>query len=638
MSASHKEAPADPANGTGRPLYFRSAGNDLFGWLHETPRPAPVGVVVCAPFGYEAICAHRSLRAFAEEIARSGIPTLRFDYAGTGDSSDPEGTVDQVALWTQDILAAAQELKARTGVERVCLLGIRLGALLAARASIEAAAQGAPGLIESLICVGPVLSGRRYLRELRLTQRFGDGLSGSAEEGQGAARGGQNQLEAGGFCLPAATVEALGRLDLGSQPPPVRSMLILDNDKLPVAKRWSESLSGAGMAIRYLTMPGLVEMAMTPPHFAQVPHPMIEASCEWLAADAVAGAATAVPHDTGECAKEALALPDAILLATEYPDPSAAIRERAVFLPTDVPLFGIVTEPPACEKRRRCVILLNPAADYHIGASRMYVSLARRWATRGYYVLRMDLGGVGDSATRPGKIDDEVFPDEAIEDVRSAIDFMRARFGAADITVAGLCSGAYHALRAAAARLPIHRILMVNPLNFFWNKGQTLEQIQLADVAHNPGVYRRQALSLHAWRRLLTGDVDLTRIAGIYLQRLRLFGENSLRQGLRRLRIHLPNDLGWELEQIAQRGVRISFMFARGEAGIDLLEMQSGSTLDRLAATYRVRIVESGDHIFSRLEPRLLMEEALSDELFARPQRSGEAVSGAGRRAIGAAA
>src|ERR1700744_1146613 len=118
MSTSHRDPPSGHGHGTGRPLYFRSGENDLFGWLHQTPRHSPVGVVVCAPFGYEAICAHRSLRSFAEGIARSGIPTLRFAYAGTGDSSDPEGTVDEIAIWTRDIVAAAKELKARAGVER----------------------------------------------------------------------------------------------------------------------------------------------------------------------------------------------------------------------------------------------------------------------------------------------------------------------------------------------------------------------------------------------------------------------------------------------------------------------------------------------------------------------------------------
>src|SRR6202034_1024190 len=97
------------------------------------------------------------------------------------------------------------------------------------------------------------------------------------------------------------------------------------------------------------------------------------------------------------------------------------------------------------------VILLNAGADYHIGASGMYVGLARSWAQRGYVVLRMDLGGLGDSATRSGRPDDEIFPPAAIDDIRTAIEWMRGRYGVSEVTLAGVCSGAYHALQAAIA-------------------------------------------------------------------------------------------------------------------------------------------------------------------------------------------
>jgi hypothetical protein len=68
-------------------LYFDSGAHRLFGWYHRPSidKAADFGVVVCKPFGYEAICAHRSIRVFAEAAASLGAPTLRFDYAGTGD-------------------------------------------------------------------------------------------------------------------------------------------------------------------------------------------------------------------------------------------------------------------------------------------------------------------------------------------------------------------------------------------------------------------------------------------------------------------------------------------------------------------------------------------------------------------------
>ena len=86
------------------PLYFTSGGQTLFGWIHMPARERriDVGLVVCKPFGYDAVCSHRSLRAFAAASAAIGLPVLRFDYAGTGDSSDPDADTDQIAAWSAD--------------------------------------------------------------------------------------------------------------------------------------------------------------------------------------------------------------------------------------------------------------------------------------------------------------------------------------------------------------------------------------------------------------------------------------------------------------------------------------------------------------------------------------------------------
>jgi alpha-beta hydrolase superfamily lysophospholipase len=611
-------------HGIARPLYFKSDDNQLFAWLHgpAAPLASKVGVVICAPYGYESICAHRSIREFAETIAAAGIPAMRFDYSGTGDSAEIDESADQIALWTRDVIAAMRELRQQTGVERVCLLGIRLGAMLAALAAAECRA------VDSLILIGPVVSGRRYVRELRTTQLAGIALSGSSgsDSDPDAKSAAPKVLETGGFSLSTATLASLALVDLqATGAPPVRSMLIIDNDKLPSAKRWSESLSHSGVELDYTILPGLIEMAITAPQFAAVPRAMIDATREWLAATAMSGEAErtdGLPGDRWPAACDS-SLPVTLTLAENPNSRQLPITERPIFISSGAQLFGIVTEPPSDEKRRRAVILLNPGADFHIGASRMYVSLARRWARHGYVVVRLDLAGIGDSATRTGKVDDEVFPDEAMDDIRSAVEFIRSRYAIRDLALAGLCSGAYHALRAAAAGLNVNRILMVNPQNYFWKKGMTLDQIQLIEVVHNPGLYRRRMLSLRAWLRVFSGDVDMARIAAIYLQRLRLAGETMLREIARPLRIRLPNDLGWDLERIVANGIRVTFIFARGEPGINLLKLQAGSTLSRLGGRFRLRLIDGGDHIFSRRAPRSLMESALSEELYASADDAG---------------
>jgi hypothetical protein len=66
-------------------------------------------------------------------------------------------------------------------------------------------------------------------------------------------------------------------------------------------------------------------------------------------------------------------------------------------------------------------------------------------------------------------------------------------------------AGAHHSLRAAVAMLPVNRILLINPENFFWHEGATLDELQPADVVRNPSVYRERVYSATAGKRLLSG-------------------------------------------------------------------------------------------------------------------------------------
>jgi len=604
------------AIGSAQALYFNSGEHRLFGWLHRSLNGlrADVGVVVCQPFGYEAICAHRGMRAFAEAIAAAGMPALRFDYLGTGDSPEIDPEADQLQIWTQDVLAAAEELRLRTGVRHVCLLGFRLGALLATLAAAQS------NSVSALAVVSPIITGRRYLRELRTTRMAAALALDHSEpdpplDKQDARAGG---MEVSGFAFSAATLAALAKVDLSTlQSPPLPKMLVIDRATMPVAGAQAHSPEGEGRTTR-VALPGLVEMLMTPPQFAQAPKEMIAVTLDWLMK--LPGQVPAMPDRTAWRPISESGPTNELTLAGNASAPEVVRTERPVFFGADALLFGIVTQPPADEIRRRAVILLNAGADHHICASRLYVSMARRWAQHGYVVLRMDLAGLGDSGTRPGRAEDDVFPHEAVDDIRAAIEFLRSSYGIRDVTLAGLCSGAYHALRAAVAGLSVNRILMVNPQNYFWKPGETLRGLQLAEVVRNPGVYRERAFSLAAWKRMVTGQVNILRIAKIYLQRPLLAVESTLRDIARRLHIRLPNDLGTELEEIVARGVRVVFVFARDEPGIGLLKLQAGTSVKRLAERCCIHTINGGDHVFTRSGPRAMMEKIVSDELLARPE------------------
>src|SRR6476646_11899176 len=103
LIAPPEPAVADPAAPPTAPtaFYLASGGRPLFAWLH--PGRLGHGVVICPPVGHEQVHAHRSLRHLAEAINRRGLPVLRFDYHGTGDSAGSDADPDRLATWRQNV-------------------------------------------------------------------------------------------------------------------------------------------------------------------------------------------------------------------------------------------------------------------------------------------------------------------------------------------------------------------------------------------------------------------------------------------------------------------------------------------------------------------------------------------------------
>jgi alpha-beta hydrolase superfamily lysophospholipase len=593
------------------PLYFPSGERKLFGWLHARSDgpPASMGLVICKPFGFEAMSAHLSIRTFAESAADIGVPTLRFDYSGAGDSEDLPPAADQWDAWLQDILAAIDELRRRTGVHRICLLGFRLGATLA---TIVAARS--PN-VRALIAVAPIINGRRYLKELRTFERAAALSTHAAEAAQMPSReadlAGAGHMEVSGFFLNARTMSALQAVDLLALPaPPISDALIIDRDDLPGAQTWGELLAAATIRTQYRALPGFVPMMMRAPNLTEIPRAMIDAAQGWLSQDF--GWSGGESSDLNPRSVER----EAVLYLRD--DPAATLTEQPAMLRSDPLLFGIVTLPRPGEIRRRGVILLNSGGDHHIGPRRLYVSLAREWAKHGYVVLRMDLSGIGDSAPQPGKPVNDMFPSSAIDDIKLAVDIMRTRYHVRDVTLAGVCSGASHAIRTAMTGVAVDRLLLINPLIFFWKDGVNVADVQTWEVVQKPRAYLGQALSLAAWRRLLFGDVSIWRVAQIYFTRPLLAMQSAGRNLARALHIRLKEDLRWELNALKSRAIRIVFVFSKGDVGMRLLQLQTGLSEEQLGKRYCLRAVDGADHDFTRSGARAALARALSEELYVR--------------------
>ena len=148
-----------------RPAYFGLPGRELFG-IYEAPAAGASdrGVVLCHPHGRDYAAAFRAFRVLSGRLAAAGHHVLRFDYTGAGDSwGDAED--GSIAQWTEDIVMAIDALHRAHGCGEITLVGLRLGAMLAALAGIEC--QRA----DRVVLWEPVVDGRTYVADLEARHR-----------------------------------------------------------------------------------------------------------------------------------------------------------------------------------------------------------------------------------------------------------------------------------------------------------------------------------------------------------------------------------------------------------------------------------------------------------------------------------
>jgi pimeloyl-ACP methyl ester carboxylesterase len=559
-----------------RPVVF----DECFGWLH--PASGRTGVVLCNPFGYDALCTHRGWRKLAERLAAAGMPVLRFDYPGTGDAAGAEDDPGRVDAWIESIGAAVRRLRAWTGVERVALVGLRLGATLAALAAERS------GDIDALAMLAPPVTGRRYIRELRAHRQ--GWLSTSA--GAGAAHLDEDDpyVEAFGFGLHGADITRLSEVDLcRDTSAPARRVLLLDSSGTNLVAKLAQHYASHGVAVGQETFEESDKFFLEA-LYSEEPVDAYARVSAWLQAEALPGSPSArAAHSDPE---------------PELSLPRYRASERPVVFGR---CFGIHCAPAAPRAGVPAVLLVNTGAAHHIGDGRIAVLLARRLAAHGVASLRMDLGGLGDAVPAAEAITlDLLYSDGQRDDAAAGADWLAAR-GHARVVTFGVCGGAFVGLHASAVHPHVVGAYGVNLQKFTWDGPERSPGEQRVVSSKT---YWNALWDADKWRRALRGQTASSplQIVRVLSRRIVRRGWGALAGRIERMtgRVIAASEARVLLRRVQAKHVSVRLVYGDYDMGLEEARLQFGASFDGLRGLSRVRtaVLTGLDHALFTREAR----------------------------------
>ena len=507
-----------------------------------------VGVLIVPPVGYEYWSSHRTLRTLAERLAENGCLALRFDFDGTGDSAGDQWDPGRLEAWQGNIGQAADALRG-WGVARLVVIGLRFGGTLALT---QAAAVGA----DAVVAWAPVTRGSRYVRELQL-------LSLAVPETPDLLA--WSGVVQAGFVFSAETLAGFGAIDLGALPDrPAAKVLIVDRDDKPASVAVLDRLRALGVEPDHVVRPGADLFLDHPTEYATVPGDIVDDITGWVGHSGVSAETQDAP------ARRTIAA-----IAWQGDD----VEEEVVELGRPG-LVGILTRPPSGVSRGT-VVWLNSGSEHHVGPGRAWVEYARTLALSGCASLRVDFSGWGESPDlghAPGRPYDQ----HGVAEVGQIVAALRDS-GHSAIVLAGLCAGAWIALRAALD-VEVEGVLALNP-QIYWQPGYPVE----ANIDTETEVRRRSEIRRH--------------------KRLAAIGVWSFLDVLGAR----PPAARW-LDALARRQTPILAVFAEGDDGLQYIQDRIARAWRRAGARGLIQVttVAGIDHPMHRHWLRSSMVDAIS--------------------------
>ena len=608
-----------PARNHPSPLWLARTGVPVAAWLHRPViRCRSVGVVLSTSIGIESLFAYPALIQWADALAASGIPCLRFDPPGSGDSDGTFLNDGVMSRWMSAFAEAADQLRAE-GITNIVLAGVRLGALAATAAALQSRSR-------HLILWAPYVTGRAMMREM---MSFDQLFQQSIGPDEAAAAPPPGVIDGAGSRFGAELVrdlEALRVQDLALAPS--TRVLIIPRDDVPGGSHYADVLRSADANVVVRSAVGFAGAHDVPEH-RTVPVEVFDVSIRWIEEEFPAEIDCVVIPTT----------------ATVTDGPLAHVRgwqqehrsaEREVRFGAQSRLVGFLAEPVDGLVRGPGVVLINAGLIHHVGPHRQWLEMARRWASLGIPSLRIDLGGIAGSAPPEGEAINRPYPAWAVDDVTEAIARLRKIPGVdPEVVLVGLCAGAHNSFHAARRLAGIRAIIMIDPINYYMMDSDPLNSAEWEAEWKTHAEYDWYTSRLSdpkAWRRLLSGQVNLKFVTRILIRKglavLSAWATTLLPSAVVTRFTGQRGDLGGDLTRIVERGTAVHMIFAGNAPGLWYLRMYARRALRKLSSSARftLQIGDGADHTFSRWGWRRWLNNTITDLLISLPKRASREV------------
>lgn len=567
-------------------FYIESIPSSLFAWQHKSRKSQWRNhvVIICAPMGYEYTHSHRSLRHLADTLAQQGFIALRFDFHGMGDSPGTELDSQRIATWQQNIDSVVAFARANYPGSQLCLAGLRFGATLA----YLAAQRVSP---DHLLLWEPIIKGKAYVREMMALARFS---ANAMDE--------KDYIESAGFLMTKETAEEIKTINLLNHLPGLcKNLLLLTRDDRPADDSLIKKITEEGLTASQVSQPGFADM-MAEPQETQVPLAAIDFISEWVSRHA----------DTWIDYPPSQQHAPSTLVLNQSAGRDILLEEKPYWYDSDQSLFSISSQPLATrDKTLPAVILVNSGSVHHVGPNRIYCQLARTFAALGYFVLRLDLEGLGDSCKAVAERENHPYQKNAVANIFQAMDSLMKQGVANQFIVGGICSGAHTAYHAGLttveknARGLLSEILLINPLTFYWQEGMSLAIPSDVQNLHDTAYYRQSMRDLDKWKKLLTGKASTVYIFKYALERGKNLSKGFVKD-LKEIMLGPQTRLAIDIEQIIAQKISIRFLLSSRDPGYDIIKSQARRSLRSGLnnKTISLDLVDGADHTFSRKEKR----------------------------------